>query len=306
MAAFPGFEMALWTAGFFICLELFTNNVLDPRVLGEGAGLSPFGVILAATFWAWLWGPAGLFVAIPLTACFVVVGRYVPQLAFVPAFLARDLAVPPARQLYERLVAREADEAAALLRHGHTEGDLVELSDELVLPMLATLAAERDANRCTRADQLRCLHLLRDLLAELVASVPVPANGAAQRVPGVEELRGSLIDRFARDWIATVLERAGFAVVPNREAAPAVVFAVVGEHGLEDALRSPRTAARLRGREALVIAASQASTGTAQVGAVPVVRSCAALLSALAPAFARSERPSDMLEPLVEQLAAAP
>jgi predicted PurR-regulated permease PerM len=63
LAAFPGFEMALWTSGFFACLELFTNNVLDPRVLGQGAGLSPFGVILSATFWAWLWGPVGLFVA---------------------------------------------------------------------------------------------------------------------------------------------------------------------------------------------------------------------------------------------------
>src|SRR5262249_54280021 len=100
LVAFHGFEMALWTGGFFICLELFTNNVLDPRVLGEGAGLSPFGVILSAAFWAWLWGPVGLFVAIPLTACLTVVGRYVPQLAFVPAILGRDLVVPPAIQLY--------------------------------------------------------------------------------------------------------------------------------------------------------------------------------------------------------------
>lgn len=61
LAAFRGFEMALWTVGFFVCLELFTNNVLDPRVLGRGAGLTPFGVILSASFWAWLWGPRGCF-----------------------------------------------------------------------------------------------------------------------------------------------------------------------------------------------------------------------------------------------------
>ena len=307
LAAFPGFEMALWTAGFFVCLELFTNNVLDPRVLGQGAGLSPFGVILSATFWAWLWGPVGLFVAIPLTACLTVVGRYVPQLAFVPALLAHDLVVPPATQLYERLVARESEDAATLLRHAVKDGDLVELSDALVLPMLVTLAAEREAGRCTRADQLRCLHLLRDLLAELVGAVPVLANGAATRTLSVEELRGSLVDRFARDWVATVLERSGFAVVTSPEVAPLVVFTVVGARGVEDALHSARTAARVRDREGVVIAAVGDQDGVQRIGSLAVVRSCAALLAALAPApIARSERPSDTFEAaVVEQRAAA-
>ena len=307
LAAFRGFGMALWTSGFFVCWELFTNNVLDPRVLGPGAGLSPFGVILAATFWAWLWGPPGLFVAIPLTACLIVLGRYVPQLAFVPALLGKDVVMSPAGQLLERLLAGEADEAASLLRQDLKEGDLVELSDQRVLPMLARLADEREAGRCTRADQVRSLHLLRDLLAELVATVPVAAGAAPSRTLSVEELRGSFVDRFARDWVATVLERAGFAVAPAREPAPLVVFAVAGDRGVEGALRAAGTAARLRGREGVVIVATVEPPGAARASGVTVVRSCAALVAALAPApIARGEAAREPLELAEAGRAAAP
>src|SRR5258706_379227 len=180
--------MTLWTAGFFVCLELFTNNVLDPHVLGRGAGLTPFGVILSASFWAWLWGAPGLFLAIPLTACLTVVGRYVPQLAFLPALLGHDSVASPAARLYERLAMRDDDEAAALLRHAAKDGDLVELSDALVLPLLAHLFGEREAGRCSRADLVRSLRRLRELLAERIASVPVSPRVGTTRALRLEEL----------------------------------------------------------------------------------------------------------------------
>jgi len=308
LAAFRGFEMTLWTVGFFVCLELFTNNVLDPRLLGRGAGLTPFGVIFSAMFWAWLWGPPGLVLAIPLTACLTVVGRYVPQLAFLPALLAHGSVVTPSARLYERLAARDDDEVAALLRHAAEDGDLVEISDTLVLPMLAQLASEREAGRCSRADLVRCLRRLRELLAELIASVPVSQRTGPARALWIEELRASAIDRFARDWIATVLERCGFAVLErtdDRGAATAtgdhatLVLTGVGQRAIFEALSPSLRLERVRGRDAILLAAATDVRGLTRAAGAPIVGSCAMLVSSLAAApIARSESAGEPLEAL--------
>jgi predicted PurR-regulated permease PerM len=293
LAAFHGFKMTLWTVGFFVGLELFTSNVLDPRVLGRGAGLTPFGVILSASFWAWLWGAPGLFLAIPLTACLTVVGRYVPQLAFLPALLGHDSVATPAARLYERLATRDDDEAAALLRHAAKDGDLVELSDALVLPLLAHLFAEREAGRCSRADLVRCLRRLRELLAERIASVPVVQRTGPARCLRIEELRASGLDRFARDWIATVLERCGFGVLEQGRSGSAVtasdevamlVLTGVGHHAIVESLGSVRNRERVRGRDAVLLAAASEARRLTSTAGVPIVVSCAMLVASLSPA----------------------
>jgi predicted PurR-regulated permease PerM len=293
LAAFHGFKMTLWTVGFFVGLELFTSNVLDPRVLGRGAGLTPFGVILSASFWAWLWGAPGLFLAIPLTACLTVVGRYVPQLAFLPALLGHDSVATPAARLYERLATRDDDEAAALLRHAAKDGDLVELSDALVLPLLAHLFAEREAGRCSRADLVRCLRRLRELLAERIASVPVVQRTGPARCLRIEELRASGLDRFARDWIATVLERCGFGVLEQGRSGSAVtpsdevamlVLTGVGHRAIVEALGSVRNRERVRGRDAVLLAAASEARRLTSTAGVPIVVSCAMLVASLSPA----------------------
>ena len=36
-------------------LEVFTNNVIEPFVLGGSTGMSPLAVIISALFWTWIW-----------------------------------------------------------------------------------------------------------------------------------------------------------------------------------------------------------------------------------------------------------
>jgi len=38
-----------------------------PTVLGRRLTLNPLAVLLALAFWAWIWGPMGAFLAVPLT-----------------------------------------------------------------------------------------------------------------------------------------------------------------------------------------------------------------------------------------------
>ena len=291
LVAFKGWEMALYSLAFFLALELFTNNVLDPRVLGRGAGLSPLGVILAASFWAWLWGPAGLLVATPLTACLAVAGRYVPQLAFLPALLGHAQMLSPCERFYERLLARDRAEAEILLRHTARELDGLELSDALVLPVLVRLARERSDGLRSGSEVVRMLRTFRDLLVEAIAVTPAPAvrpsNGKPVRIV---QLRAGALDRFARDWIANVLEQRGFRVRERRKSAPEdthallLFIAPVGERGLRLSARA-RLAERADSQRAVLLVSEEARE-LGNVGGLQLVRSTVALIAALAPTVA--------------------
>ena len=82
------------TLGLYCFLEVFTNNVVEPIVLGGSAGMSPLAVIVSALFWTWLWGPIGLLLATPLTASLVALGRYFPAFHVFSVLLAADPPTP--------------------------------------------------------------------------------------------------------------------------------------------------------------------------------------------------------------------
>ncbi|MFI5297330.1 MAG: AI-2E family transporter [Polyangiales bacterium] len=52
----------------YVAVTLAIGNLLEPRILGRTLGLSPFAVVLALFAWAFLWGPVGALLAVPLTS----------------------------------------------------------------------------------------------------------------------------------------------------------------------------------------------------------------------------------------------
>jgi predicted PurR-regulated permease PerM len=55
--------VAIGYGGINFCLD----NFVQPTMLGNRFGISPLVVILSVIFWGWLWGPLGMFLAVPLT-----------------------------------------------------------------------------------------------------------------------------------------------------------------------------------------------------------------------------------------------
>ena len=64
-AVFDHWTPPLLTLGLFLGVELVSYLVLEPWLYSSGTGISPVALLVAAAFWAWLWGAAGLFLAIP-------------------------------------------------------------------------------------------------------------------------------------------------------------------------------------------------------------------------------------------------
>jgi predicted PurR-regulated permease PerM len=69
------------------------GNVLEPKVLGDNLGISPLAVLLSLTIWGYLWGFAGMILAVPMTVIVKIVCENVPVLEPVSVFLSSPRAV---------------------------------------------------------------------------------------------------------------------------------------------------------------------------------------------------------------------
>jgi predicted PurR-regulated permease PerM len=144
----PGWSMVLWTLGLIALLELISNNVVEPLVYGERTGVSSLAVLLSAVFWAALWGPIGLVLAMPLTVCLVVIGRHLAPLRFLDVLLSSEPVFDDATQLYHRLISGDLDEAEDMAYQEVKEHSLRDFYSHTALPMLA-LASRQQASGVT-------------------------------------------------------------------------------------------------------------------------------------------------------------
>ncbi len=51
----------------YLSINVTLGNFLEPMVLGNRFGISTVVVILSVLFWGYVWGPVGMFLAVPLT-----------------------------------------------------------------------------------------------------------------------------------------------------------------------------------------------------------------------------------------------
>lgn len=64
---FGGLYDALVVLAGYLMINLVFGNILEPRIMGRGLGLSTLVVFLSLIFWGWLLGPVGMLLSVPLT-----------------------------------------------------------------------------------------------------------------------------------------------------------------------------------------------------------------------------------------------
>jgi predicted PurR-regulated permease PerM len=197
-------------AGLYVILETFTNNVIEPFALAGSTGMSPLAIIVSALFWTWLWGPIGLLLATPLTACFVTLGRYFPAFHPWSALLAAQPPTSSEARLILLLTEDRLVEARALV-HEVTDMQLsVRTAEELIVPTIRTIENELFPGSAAIQTKSRIYEQMRTLIEELnVEERPDPEAEAptvdSETEPGVvivpfvgegDELVGNILMRL--------------------------------------------------------------------------------------------------------------
>jgi len=172
IALSDGWAQPLEALGLFVLLDLGITNILEPILYGRSVGVSGTALLIAAVFWTWLWGPIGLILSTPLTTCLVVFGRSIPALEFLAVLLGDQPALSLPLSFYQRLLARDEDEATTLVEEYIQKHGVENVYDHMLLPALVHAKENRDRGSMTPDDE----EFITRTVAEMVEDVVFPAQ----------------------------------------------------------------------------------------------------------------------------------
>ena len=206
VAVFPGWKQCLFAFALFAVLELLVANVVEPWLYGSYTGISPLAILVAAVFWATLWGPVGLILSTPLTLCLILAGRYFPQLGFLEVLLGDEPVLRPEQMYYQRLLAMDQDEARNVAGDYLRDRTLDDFYQSVLIPALRL--AEEDRHSDALGD--RSSEFISQTTRELI-------DDLGERIvsPEVAESDPALSD--------TTIETASVVCVPARDEADELV-----------------------------------------------------------------------------------
>ena len=253
LAMSQGWWQPLLVIGLFVVLELVSNNVMEPWLYGHSIGVSEVALLIVAAFWALLWGPIGLVLSAPLTVCLVVLGKYVPQLAFLDVLLGDKPTLDADVGYYQRLLARDQDDATHLILSRVKAESPEQVYDDLLLPALNYARRDHVHGDLADADERFVQQATREILEDLgerqaattfaeaaattLAEAAAPSEeGMKPPAPSVVRILGSPArdesDRLALEMLRQVLDPARWVMeVTAVETQTEMLVARVAEEG---------------------------------------------------------------------------
>ncbi|GGN21920.1 MULTISPECIES: AI-2E family transporter [Marinomonas] len=82
------------TAAGFLAVNLIIGNVIEPRYMGKGLGLSTLVVFLSLLLWGWVFGPVGMLLSIPLTIIMKLAFEAHPKMQWLAVMIDSDSSNP--------------------------------------------------------------------------------------------------------------------------------------------------------------------------------------------------------------------
>jgi hypothetical protein len=166
LAITPGWTKPMVIVAIFVGFELAANLAIEPLLYGQQMGVAPAPLLIAIAFWSWLWGGMGLVLAVPLTVCLVVLGKHVPALKFFDILLGDEPALTADVHFYQRLLARDQDEAMELVRQKLQEMPLEQVFDNILIPALIAARTDFESEALSESEVASILEMTREVVEE--------------------------------------------------------------------------------------------------------------------------------------------
>lgn len=234
IAVDPGWSMLFYTLGLFVVMEVISNNFIEVVLYGASTGISNLALLVAAVFWTWLWGPAGLVLSTPLTVCLLVLGNYAPGLSYLSMLLGSEPVLEPPAQLYQRMLSMESEDMLELAEKHIAEHSLEDFYEEVFVPALLLSEVDRHSGSLPEVRQRFIFQSSRELIEELerqddqarleaappeektaAPAAPMPAVPRVLGVPARDEA-----DEIVAHVVAHLLRRRGITAAVTPLAVP--------------------------------------------------------------------------------------
>jgi AI-2 transport protein TqsA len=89
LVQFDSLLVPLLVLAGLILIHVGVSNLLEPSFMGQHLNLSFFVIFLSLFFWGWLWGPAGVLLAVPVTTSLKIVLERIPSTSRFALLLER-------------------------------------------------------------------------------------------------------------------------------------------------------------------------------------------------------------------------
>ncbi|HEY4252784.1 MAG TPA: AI-2E family transporter [Roseomonas sp.] len=280
-ATTDGWAVPLLVLALFASVDVMATYILEPWLYGSTTGITPLALLVSSAVWTVLWGPVGLILAPPITACLVILGRHVPALNFLEVLLGDRAPLPEPLRFYQRCLARDETgvEAVAIAHAAAT--DLGATLRELALPAIETARQDRRAGHLTAADAAEIAGIVGRLARRLgdADQNPSALQGASVALLPV----AGPLDQALAEVAGALLRHEG-----HPEAAMAdMALVCAAEASSPTRLRRALAEARRRAAHTAALTIGEDAAGCAGgAGATPVLRGAEALL-----AWAGASRP---------------
>jgi predicted PurR-regulated permease PerM len=86
--SFNSFGYALIFPAVYLLAATLEGNFITPWVMGRSLTLNPVMVLLSLSFWGWMWGIAGVILAVPILAAFKIFCAYIKPIEPIAEFLS--------------------------------------------------------------------------------------------------------------------------------------------------------------------------------------------------------------------------
>jgi predicted PurR-regulated permease PerM len=194
LATSPSWWQPLSVLAMFAVIEPVVSMIIEPMLFSQSAGTSKLAMLIAMAFWTWLWGPVGLLLAMPLTACLAVIAKNVPQLEFIAVLFGDEPMMQSSVAYYHRLLAMDSDEAEAIIEEQLRTHAVEHVFEQVLVPALHYAKRDSRFGKLTDDEKAFVYQSTRQIIERIGIPATHPAHSLVAptsdtATPGTDTIR---------------------------------------------------------------------------------------------------------------------
>ena len=85
---YPTWDTPIFIGLFITITQILIGNILDPKLQGNQLDLSPLLILISLTFWGYIWGVIGMFLAVPMLEILRIIFNNIDTLKPLATFIS--------------------------------------------------------------------------------------------------------------------------------------------------------------------------------------------------------------------------